>query len=93
VGAGLRNEIEGGCSGTPAETPMTSARHIVALLQSNLKGDDEQFLTVAMQAAAHEARQGHGKLAQQLSELVDETRARRRGSARLREPVPLAQPR
>ena len=44
---------------------MTSARHFVALLQSHLEGDDEQFLTVAMQAAAHEARQGHGKLAQQ----------------------------
>jgi SpoVK/Ycf46/Vps4 family AAA+-type ATPase len=77
----------------PAETPMTSARHLVALLQSHLEGDDEQFLTIAMQAAAHEARQGHGKLAQQLRELVDETRARRGGSVRPREPVPLAQPR
>jgi SpoVK/Ycf46/Vps4 family AAA+-type ATPase len=78
----------------PAETPMTSARHFVALLQSHLEGDDEQFLTVAMQAAAHEARQGHGKLALQLRELVDETRARRsKSSARPREPVPLAQPR
>ena len=72
---------------------MTSARHLVALMQSHLEGDDEQFLTIAMQAAAHEARQGHGKLAQQLRELVDETRARRGGSARPREPVPLAQPR
>ena len=77
----------------PAEAPMTSARHLVALLQSHLEGDDEQFLTIAMQAAAHEARQGHGKLAQQLRELVDETRTRRGGSARPREPVPLAQPR
>lgn len=72
---------------------MTSARHLVALLQSHLDGDDEQFLTIAMQAAAHEARQGHGKLAQQLREIVDQTRERRSGSARHREPVPLAQPR
>jgi SpoVK/Ycf46/Vps4 family AAA+-type ATPase len=72
---------------------MTSARHFVALLQSYLEGDDEQFLTIAMQAAAHEARQGHGKLAQQLRELVDETRTRRSGKVRPREPVPLAQPR
>ena len=72
---------------------MTSARHLVALLQSHLEGDDEQFLTIAMQAAANEARQGHGKLAQQLRELVDEARARRGGSTRPREPVPLAQPR
>ena len=76
-----------------AETPMTSARHFVALLQSHLEGDDEQFLTIAMQAAANEARQGHGKLAQQLRELVDETRTRRGGSARQRGPVPLAKPR
>jgi SpoVK/Ycf46/Vps4 family AAA+-type ATPase len=72
---------------------MTSARHLVALLQSHLEGDDEHFLTIAMQAAAHEARLGHGKLAQQLRELVDETRTRRGGSVRPCEPVPLAQPR
>jgi SpoVK/Ycf46/Vps4 family AAA+-type ATPase len=72
---------------------MTSARHLVALLQSHLEGDDEQFLTIAMQAAAHEARLGHGRLALQLRELVDETRARRGGGVRPREPVPLAQPR
>ena len=74
---------------------MTSARHLVALMQSHLKGDDEQFLTIAMQAAASEARQGHGKLAQQLRELVDASRARRgKGSAkRSPDPVPLVQPR
>lgn len=72
---------------------MTAARHLVALLQSHLEGDDEQFLTVAMQAAAHEARQGHGKLAQQLREIVDETRVKRKARARPREPIPLAQPR
>lgn len=75
---------------------MTSARHLVALLQSHLEGDDEQFLTVAMQAAANEARQGHGKLAQQLRELVDESRARAqsgKSAVRQRGPVPLAQPR
>lgn len=74
---------------------MSSARHLVALLQSHLEGDDEQFLTIAMQAAASEARQGHGKLAQQLRELVDASRARRgKGSPkRSPAPVPLAQPR
>lgn len=72
---------------------MTAARHLIALLQSHLEGDDEQFLTVAMQAAAHEARQGHGKLAQQLREIVDETRVKRKARARPREPIPLAQPR
>lgn len=75
---------------------MTSARHFVALLQSHLEGDDELFLTVAMQAAANEARQGHGKLAQQLRDLVDKSRARAQSGKRperQRGPVPLAQPR
>lgn len=69
---------------------MTAAKHLIALLRSHIAGDDEQFLTVALQVAAHEARQGHGKLAIQLRELVDE--ARSRNSAVLKRPVPLAQP-
>lgn len=71
---------------------MTKATHLVALLQSHFDGDDEQFLTVAMQAAANEARLGHGKVAQQLREMVDEARARGKAGSRSR-PVPLAQPR
>jgi SpoVK/Ycf46/Vps4 family AAA+-type ATPase len=74
---------------------MTSARHFMALLQSHLDQDDEQFLKVAMQAAAHEARLGHGKLAQQLRNLVDETRASRDAVPpnRSKAAVPLAKPR
>jgi hypothetical protein len=75
----------------PAEKPMTSSRHIVALLQCHVEGNDEQFLTIAMQAAASEARQGHGKLAQQLRELADEARARGKIAAkRSAGPVPPA---
>ncbi|MDH7974400.1 AAA family ATPase [Sphingomonas sp. AR_OL41] len=69
---------------------MTKATHLVALLQSHLDGDDEQFLTVAMQAAANEARQGHGKLAQQLRDMVDGARAKKSKPSRA---VPLVQPR
>ena len=72
---------------------MTTARYIVALLQSHVAGDEDRFLSVATQVAAHEARQGHGKLAQQLQELIA---AARNKPARLerRNPgaVPLAQP-
>lgn len=71
---------------------MTKATHLVALLQSHIDGDDEQFLTVAMQAAANEARQGHGKLAQQMREMVDGARARPKSNAPGRA-VPLVQPR
>lgn len=69
---------------------MTAAKHLIALLRSHIDGDDEQFLSVAMQVAAHEARQGHGKLAQQLKGLVDD--ARQRQVKRSNSPVPLAQP-
>ena len=69
---------------------MTAAKHLIALLRSHVSGDDEQFLSVALQVAAHEARQGHGKLALQLRELVDEARSRK--SVIGKKPVPLAKP-
>ena len=58
---------------------MSVARHMIALLKSHLEGNDQEFLSVAMQAAAHEARLGHENIARQLRDLVDE--ARRRTSA------------
>lgn len=72
---------------------MTTSRHIVALLQSHISGDEQRFITVATQIAAHEARQGHGKLAQELHELIDAAKGKsasvaRRGAG----PVPIAQP-
>ena len=69
---------------------MTAAKHIVALVRSHVKGDDDQFLSVAMQVAAHEARQGHGKLAQTLKGLVDE--ARHPHVQRTKNPVPMVRP-
>src|ERR1700675_3567358 len=69
---------------------MSTARHIVALLRSHIDGDEDRFLSVATQLAAHEARQGHGKLAQELRELIDAAKGKtahvgRRGAG----PVPL----
>ena len=55
---------------------MSTARHMIALLKSHLEGDDRRFLSVAMQAAAHEARLGHDKIAQQLKDLIDEAKCR-----------------
>ena len=69
---------------------MTAAKHLIALLRSHVSGDEEQFLSVALQVAAHEARQGHGKLALQLREIVDEARSRK--SLIGKKPVPLAKP-
>lgn len=73
---------------------MTTAQQLISLLKSHVEGDDEQFLTIALQAAASEARRGHGKVAMQLRELVDAARANKdRASGRRKTPVPLAQPR
>ncbi len=71
---------------------MTTARHIVSLLKSHLEGDEDRFLSTAMQLAAHEARQGHDKLAQELKELIDATKAKGTSVALSRGLVPLAQP-
>lgn len=55
---------------------MATANQIKALLQSHVSGDDERFITIAMQVAAHEARQGHTKLANELKKLIDEAKAK-----------------
>ncbi|CUX66046.1 AAA-family ATPase [Agrobacterium tumefaciens str. Kerr 14] len=73
---------------------MTTAQQLISLLKSHVEGDDEQFLTIALQAAASEARRGHGKVAVQLRELVDAARSNKdRTSGRKMTPVPIAQPR
>jgi len=51
-----------------------------------------RFYRTALQLAASEARQGHGKLAQELRDTVDAVRSRR-GSVAGARPIPLAQPR
>lgn len=56
---------------------MASADQLKALVQSHLDGDDQRFYSVAMQLAAHEARLGHGKLAEELRTLVDQAKTRR----------------
>ncbi len=57
---------------------------MIALLRSHVGRDDREFLSVAMEAAAHEARLGHAGIAQQMRELIDE--AKRRNSAVERRP-------
>lgn len=53
---------------------MASSDQIKALLQSHLEKDEDRFLSIALQVAAHEARNGHSKVAQELKELVDKVR-------------------
>ena len=49
---------------------MASSEQLKALLQSHLDKEDDRFMSIALQVAAHEARNGHGKLAQELRDLV-----------------------
>ncbi len=56
---------------------MASAEQIKALLKSHAAGDDDYFYSVAMQIAAHEAKRGHGKFAQELRALIDRAKADR----------------
>lgn len=53
---------------------MASSEQLKALLLSHLSGDDERFLSIALQVAAHEARIGHGKLAVELRDIVEKAR-------------------
>ena len=65
---------------------MASAGQLKALLKSHLEGDDDRFFSIAMQVAAHEARLGHGKLAEELRAMIDDAKGRRNAEA----PVPIS---
>ena len=56
---------------------MASGEQLKALLRSHLERDDDRFISVAMQVAAHEARLGHGKLATDLRSIIDQAKSRR----------------
>ena len=70
---------------------MATAEQIKALLRSYVDGDGEQFLTVSMQVAAHAARRGQGRLAQDIRDLIDEAK-RRASQPTLRPAVPITRP-
>lgn len=71
---------------------MASGEQLKALLKSHLEGDSGRFMSVAMQVAAHEAKLGHGKLAEELRDMIDAAKSRSLdvGTGKL---VPLNKPR
>lgn len=71
---------------------MASAEQVKALLKSHITGDESHFFSVAMQVAAHEAKLGHGKLAEELKALIDAAKARPT-SKNASKTVPISQPR
>lgn len=70
---------------------MSRGDQLRALLRSYINGDEAHFFSVAMQLAAAEARQGHGKLALELRALIDEAKSRR--TLKPNEPTPISRPR
>lgn len=68
---------------------MPSADQVKALISSLSEGDEAHFYSVAMQIAAHEARMGHGKLAEEIRALIDKAKLRVPTAG----PIPLARPR
>ena len=55
---------------------MASSEQLKALIKSHVSRDDSHFYSVAMQVAAHEAKLGHGKLAEELRDMIDVAKAR-----------------
>jgi SpoVK/Ycf46/Vps4 family AAA+-type ATPase len=71
---------------------MANGDHLKALLRSFAEGDDRHFFSVAMQIAAHETKQGHGKLAEELRELIDAAKSRRHVSMAEGAATPVTRP-
>lgn len=72
---------------------MASSEQLKALLQSHIEGDNSRFYSIAMQVAAHEAKLGHGKLAEELRSMIDDAKSRSTISQSPKRPVPINQPR
>ena len=72
---------------------MAVSNHLKALLKSYSDGHEERFYSVAMQLAAHEAKIGHSKLAEELRDLIDRAKTRRGSVNGNNKAVPIGQPR
>ena len=70
---------------------MATAQQIKALLQSYNEADNEMFVSVALQIAAHEARGGKGKLAADIKQIIDDIRVNQK-KHKINSVVPLARP-
>lgn len=55
---------------------MPNSRQMIALLKSHLRRNEQEFLSIAMEVAAAEARKGHAQVASTLKNLIDEAKAR-----------------
>jgi hypothetical protein len=75
---------------------MANAHQIIALLNSHVQGDQELFLSIALQVAAAEARSGRKDTADQLRRLVQAARSETRQASSAKSDtgaIPIARPR
>lgn len=72
---------------------MASADQLKALLKSHIEGDQGRFFSVAMQVAAHEAKLGHGKLAEELRDMIDVAKSHGQTAGSASNLVPINKPR
>jgi SpoVK/Ycf46/Vps4 family AAA+-type ATPase len=77
----------------PKEFLMASADQLKALLKSHIEGDQSRFFSIAMQVAAHEAKLGHGKLAEELRDMIDAAKNHGQMAASASNLVPINKPR
>ena len=54
---------------------MATAEQIKSLIRSHCDEDQDRFLTIALQVAAHEAKKGHSAIAHDIRSLVDKAKS------------------
>ncbi len=67
---------------------MATAEQIKSLIKSHGSDDKERFYAIALQVAAHEAKQGHAALARELRTIIDIDRQKTRKALKV---VPISQ--
>jgi SpoVK/Ycf46/Vps4 family AAA+-type ATPase len=74
---------------------VPTAAQVKALIRSHADGDEQRFYSIALQVAAQAARQGHGRFAQELRDVIDNarTQASKTTAGQRARAVPLVQPR
>jgi SpoVK/Ycf46/Vps4 family AAA+-type ATPase len=70
-----------------------STKQLIALLNSHVAGDEDQFISIALQVAAQEARSGNSVDAEKLKRLVQRMRERGADAPKGQSVIPLARPR
>lgn len=53
---------------------MATAEQIKSLIRSHFDSDNERFVTISLQVAAYEAKQGHSSVAHEIRDLINKSR-------------------